>query len=70
MKTAKTWKTAGSIAQKLLKYGRIRTITDAKLKQKYVEAIRRLHICSPASKADLKILMNFYYSEMVKRGIA
>jgi len=46
------------------------TMTDARLKQRYVEAIRRLHICSPASKKDLKALMNHYYSLMVKRGIA
>ncbi|KKK84525.1 hypothetical protein LCGC14_2782470 [marine sediment metagenome] len=45
-------------------------MTDAILKQKYVEALRRLHICSPASKTDLKALMNYYYSKMVERGIA
>jgi len=45
-------------------------MTDTRLKQKYVEAVRRLHICSPASKKDLKALMNYYYSEMIKRGIA
>ena len=44
-------------------------MTDARLKQKYVEALRRLHICSPASKKDLKALMNYYYSLMVERGI-
>ncbi len=45
-------------------------MSDTRLKQKYVEAVRRLHICSPVSKVALKALMNHYYSEMVKRGIA
>lgn len=45
-------------------------MTDVRLKRKYIEALRRLHICSPAFKADLKALMNYYYSEMIKRGIA
>ncbi len=45
-------------------------MTNTQLKQKYVEAVRRLHICSPASKKDLKALMNYYYSMMVERGIA
>ena len=45
-------------------------MTDTRLKQKYVEVVRRLHICSPASKADLKALMNYYYGMMIERGIA
>lgn len=47
-------------------------MSDTRLKQKYVEALRRLHICSPASKKkkDLKALMNHYYGLMVDRGIA
>ena len=44
-------------------------MSDTRLKQKYVEALRRLHICSPASKGDLKALMNHYYSEMLRRGL-
>ena len=44
-------------------------MTDARLKQKYVEAVRRLHICSPASKKDLKALMNYYYELMIQRGL-
>ena len=44
-------------------------MNDTRLKQKYAEALRRLHICSPASKKDLKALMNYYYSVMIKRGL-
>lgn len=45
-------------------------MTDVRLKQKYIEMKRRLHICSPLSVEVLKTLMNHYYSEMIKRGIA
>ncbi len=45
-------------------------MTNTRLKQKYVEAVRRLHICSPASKKDLKALMNYYYELMIQRGVA
>ena len=44
-------------------------MSNTRLKQKYVEARRRLHICSPASKKDLKTLMNHYYNEMMKRRL-
>ena len=44
-------------------------MSNTRLKQKYAEALRQLHICSPASKRGLKALMNYYYGLMVDRGI-
>ena len=45
-------------------------MSNTRLKQKYAEVKKRLHICSPLSVEVLKTLMNHYYSEMVKRGLA
>ena len=45
------------------------TMSNTRLKQKYAEVKKRLHICSPLSTEVLKTLMNYYYSEMIKRGL-
>ncbi len=44
-------------------------MSNATLKAKYADVLRKLHTCRPAEKSALQSLLNYYYNLKTNRGI-
>lgn len=44
-------------------------MSNATLRAKYAETLRKLHVCSPAEKKGLNQLLTYYYNLKTNRGI-